>query len=261
MQLGLYIDIKNGPVLPNDQFDFIEENIQTLLVPEADEAVFRERLAIARAAGRPVLAANRLLPPDLRPVGPVIDEARLKRWGETVFRRAEEVGVKKIVWGSGASRRLSDDFPREKAREQFIRAVASFAPFAERHGVTIVIEPVCRTDSNFIMSLADGADIVHSVGHPNVRLLADNYHMDIEGEPASEIERFADILAHIHVSEIKRRAIPGTTDYDLRPYLRALKNAGYNGTLAIEPEWLDVNTEPARALSALRAQMADAGLN
>ncbi|HEY3898809.1 MAG TPA: sugar phosphate isomerase/epimerase family protein [Chthoniobacter sp.] len=261
MQLGLYIDIKNGPVLPNDQFDFIEENVQTLLVPEADESVFRERLAIVRALGRPVLVANRLLPADLRPVGPVIDEARLKRWGESVFRRAEEVGVKKIVWGSGASRRLSDDFPKEKAREQFIRAVASFAPFAERHGVTIVIEPVCRTDSNFIMSLAEGADIVQSVSHPNVRLLADNYHMDIEGEPATEIERFAGVLAHIHVSEIKSRAIPGTTDYDLRPYLRALKNAGYDGTLAIEPEWTDVNTEPARALSALRAQMADAGLN
>ena len=213
MKLGLYIDIKNGPVLPNDQFDFIEENVQTLLIPEADEAAFQERLAIVRSLGRPVLAANRLLPADLRPVGPVIDEARLKRWGETVFRRAEEVGVKRVVWGSGASRRLADaDFPREKAREQFIRAVASYAPFAERHGVTIVIEPVCRTDSNFIMSLADGADIVQAVGHPNVRLLADNYHMDIEGEPATEIERFADILEHVHVSEIKLACgIPGTT--------------------------------------------------
>jgi sugar phosphate isomerase/epimerase len=261
MKLGLYIDIKHGAVLPYDQFDFIEENVQTLLVPEADEAIFRERLAIVRSLGRPVLAANRLLPADLRPVGPVIDEARLQRWGKTVFRRAEEVGVQRVVWGSGASRRLADDFPRDRAREQFIRAVASFAPFAERHGVTIVIEPVCRTDSNFIRSLAEGADIVQAVGHPNVRLLADNYHMDIEGEPATEIERFANVLEHIHVSEIKRRAIPGTTDYDLRPYLRALKNAGYNGTLAIEPEWIDVNTEPARALTALRAQMADAGLN
>jgi sugar phosphate isomerase/epimerase len=261
MKLGLYIDIQHGSVLPNDQFDFIEENVQTLLVPEADEAAFQERLAIVRTLGRPVLAANRLLPADLRPVGPVVDEARLLKWGETVFRRAEQVGVKRIVWGSGASRRLVDDFPREKAREQFVRAVASFAPFAERHGVVIVVEPVCRTDSNFIRSLAEGADIVHAVAHPSVRLLADNYHMDIEGEPASEIERFASILEHVHVSEIKRRAIPGTTDYDLRPYLRALKNAGYNGTLAIEPEWLDVNTEPALALRNLRAQMADAGLN
>ena len=169
--------------------------------------------------------------------------------------------MKTIVWGSGGARRVPEGFAKEQAREQFLRAVTSYAPLAERHGVMIVIEPVCRVDSNFIMSLAEGADIVHSVGHPNVRLLADNFHMDVEGEPASEIERFADILEHVHVSEIKGRAIPGTTDYDLRPYLRALKNAGYNGNLAIEPEWKDVTTDPAKALAALRAQMADAGLN
>jgi sugar phosphate isomerase/epimerase len=156
---------------------------------------------------------------------------------------------------------VPDGFSKETAREQFLRAVSSYAPLAERHGVIIVIEPVCRVDSNFIMSLADGADIVNTVGHPNVRLLADNFHMDIEGEPPTEIERFASILEHIHVSEIKGRAIPGTTDYDLRPYLRALKNAGYNGRLAIEPEWKDVNTDPAKALVALRQQMADVGLN
>ena len=261
MQLGLYIDIKHGSVLPNDQFDFIEENVQTLLVPEADEAAFRERLAIVKSLGRPVTAANRLLPPDLKPIGPEVNEARLQKWGENVFRRAEEVGVKKIVWGSGVARRVPDGFSKEKAREQFIKAVASYAPLAERHGVIIVIEPVCRVDSNFIMSLAEGADIVHSVGHPNVQLLADNFHMDIEGEAPSEIERFANILEHVHVSEIKGRAIPGTTDYDLRPYLRALKKAGYDKTLAIEPEWKDVNTDPAKALAALRQQMADAGLN
>jgi len=261
MKLGLYIDISHGPVLPNDQFDFIEENVQTLLVPEADEAAFRERLAIVKSLARPVPSANRLLPPDLKPVGPAVDEARLLKWGETTFRRAEEMGVKLIVWGSGVARRVPEGFSHAEAREQFLRAVAAYAPMAERHGVMIVIEPVGRTDSNFIMSLADGADIVHSVGHPNVRLLADNFHMMIEDEPATEIERFGDILEHVHLSELKRRAVPGTFGDDLRPYLRALKNIGYNKSLLLEPEWTDVTTEPALGLRTLRAQMADVGLS
>ena len=261
MKFGLYIDIKHGSVLPNDQFDFIEENVQTLLVPEADEAAFRERHAIVRSLAKPVPSANRLLPPDLKPVGPAVDEARLQRWGENVFRRAEEVGVKTIVWGSGVARRIPKGFSREEAREQFLRAVTSYAPLAERHGVLIVIEPVARTDSNFISSLADGADIVHSVGHPSVRLLADNFHMAIEEEPAAEIERFKDILEHVHLSEIKRRGVPGTTQYDMRPYLQALKNIGYDKALVLEPEWTDVTTEPALGLRTLRAQMADVGLS
>lgn len=259
MQIGLYIDIQHGPVLPNEQFDFIEENVQTLLVPEAEEAVFRERLAIVRSLAKPVPSANRLLPPDLKPVGPAVDEARLQRWGETAFRRAEEMGVKTIVWGSGVARRIPKGFPREEAREQFLRAVTRFAPLAERHGVMIVIEPVARTDSNFIMSLADGADIVQAVSHPSVRLLADNFHMMIEDEPPTEIERFAGILEHVHLSELKRRAVPGTHGDDLRPYLRALKNIGYDKALVLEPEWTDVTTEPALGLRTLRAQMAEVG--
>jgi sugar phosphate isomerase/epimerase len=125
----------------------------------------------------------------------------------------------------------------------------------------IVIEPVARTDSNFIMSLADGADIVQSVGHASVRLLADNFHMMIENEPPSEIERFADILEHVHLSEIKRRAVPGTYGDDLRPYLQALKNIGYDKALVLEPEWTNVQTEPELGLRTLRQQMADVGLN
>ena len=169
--------------------------------------------------------------------------------------------MKTIVWGSGVARRIPQGFSRDEAREQFLRAVTSYAPLAERHGVLIVIEPVARTDSNFISSLADGADIVHSVGHPSVRLLADNFHMAIEEESPTEIERFKDILEHVHLSEIKRRGVPGTTSYDLRPYLQALKNIGYDKTLVLEPEWTDVTTEPALGLRTLRAQMADVGLS
>jgi len=261
MKIGLYIDIKHGAAFADQPFDFVEENVQTLLVPEKDEAAFRERLAIVRALKKPVLAANRLLPPDLKPIGPTVDEARLQRWGENVFRRAEEVGVKTIVWGSGVARRIPKGFPKEQAREQFLKAVTSYAPLAQRHGVTIVIEPVARTDSNFIMSLADGADIVHSVGHPSVRLLGDNFHMMIEDEPPSEIERFADILEHFHISEIKRRAVPGTYGDDFRPYLAALKKIGYDKSLVLEPEWTNVQTEPALGLKTLRQQMADVGWN
>jgi sugar phosphate isomerase/epimerase len=132
---------------------------------------------------------------------------------------------------------------------------------AERHGVTIVIEPVCRHDSNFIMSLADGARVVEAVGHPSVRLLADFWHMEVEGEPASEIERFAHLLDHVHLSEYGMdRAEPGRRGDDFRPYLRALKNAGYDKGLVIESNWRDVPGETRSGLAELRRQMAEVGL-
>jgi sugar phosphate isomerase/epimerase len=262
MKIGIYIDIQNDSLLTPGQYDFIEENVQTLLVPESEESVFQKRLDLARSISRPVKVANRLLPADLKCVGAVVDEERLLRWGQTVFRRAEQVGVDVIVWGSGASRKVADDFPKSQAREQFLRAVSKFAPIAQQHGVMIVIEPVCRHDSNFIMSLADGADIVHSVGHPSVRLLADFWHMQVEGEPATEIARFADILEHVHLSEYDmQRSVPGVHHDDFGPYLEAIKTARYNKGMVIESILKDVTAETSLGLRSLKKQMTETGLN
>lgn len=262
MNLGLYVDIEQGSVLPNEDFAFIEENVQTLLVPEASDETFAKRLAIVRKLEKPVYAANRFLPPDLRIVGPDVNSARLQRWAETTMARAEQVGLKILVWGSGATRKVPEGWSREKAREQFLEAVRMVAPLAERHGVTIVIEPVCRHDSNFIMSLADGADIVQTVNHPSVRLLADFWHMIHENEPPTEIERFASILEHVHLSELGLdRGEPGRRGDDLRAYLRALKNIGYEKGLVIEANWTDVPRETRSGLEHLRTQMRDVGLS
>ena len=261
MQLGIYADIEQARDLPNDQFDFIEENIQTLLVPEADEATFQKRLEIVRSLDKPVSAANRLLPADLHPIGPSVNEPRLHRWLETVMRRSEAVGVKTIVWGSGVSRRVPEGFSFDKAREQFDRAVAYAAPLAERHGVTIVIEPVARWDSNFIMSLADGARVVEAASHPSVKLLADFYHMEWEGEPATQMVRYKDILEHVHLSEFGMdRGQPGRAGTDLRTYLRALKESGYQKGLVIESFWKNLHDESRSGLAELRKQMRDVGL-
>ena len=262
MQLGLYAPIDEASVLPHGDFALLEENIQTLLVPESGESVFQDRLALARRSATPVTAANRYLPPDLRPIGPDVDQKRLDRWCETVMRRSEEVGVRTIVWGSGVSRRVPEGFSFDTARDQFTEAVGRAAPIAERHGVMIVIEPVCRHDSNFIMSLADGAEIVQRVGHPSVRLLADFYHMIIENEPASEIVRHAAILEHVHLSELgPDRGQPGRKGDDLRDYLRALRDAGYDKGLVIESFWNDLASESRSGLQNLREQMRDVGLS
>src|SRR4051794_41133804 len=262
MKLGLYASIDEAAALPHGEFEILEENIQTLLVPDSEESVFQERLALARKSGTPVTAANRYLPPDLRPIGPEVDLKRLDRWCETVMRRSEEVGVRTIVWGSGVSRRVPEGFSFDTARDQFTEAVGRAAPIAERHGVMIVIEPVCRHDSNFIMSLADGAEIVRRVGHPSVGLLADFYHMIIENEPASEIVRHAAILEHVHLSELgPDRGQPGRKGDDLREYLSALRDAGYEKGLVIESFWNDLASESRSGLQNLREQMRDVGLS
>ncbi len=259
MKIGLYTDLSTAPELPRDQVAFIEENLQTFLVPESDESVFEERLKLARAGGYQVPVVNRFLPADLKIVGPSVDKTRLLRWAQTAMRRAEIAGVKIVVWGSGAARRATDGFPIAAAVEQYVDAVRWVAPVAQEHGVLIVIEPLSRGDSNVVMSIAEGAQVVDAVASPAVGLLADTWHMMLEGEPVSELERFASRLAHVHTSELKQRAVPGTFGDDLRPYLSALRRGGYKGDIVVEPEWKNVHSESRLAVTTLRAQMTDAG--
>lgn len=259
MHLGLYADISNVDLLPIGSFDFLEENVQTLLVPESVESVFAERLHLVEEAGIPVYAANRYLPADLRITGPEVDEARLIRWAEVAMERAERAGVRIMVWGSGASRRLPDGWTYEQGHAQFVRAVTLTAPIAERHGVTLVIEPLSRGDSNFILSLAEGASIVEAVGHPSVRLLADIYHMLVEGESPAELTRWAPMLEHVHVAERAERGEPGRHEEDFRPWLEALHTGGYEKAVVIEAEWQDLAAESRSGLACLAGQMREVG--
>ena len=68
----------------------------------------------------PCTVANGFIPGDLKVVGESVDYDALTAYMETGFQRAKEIGVKKIVFGSGKARSFDEGFCPEKAKEQFI---------------------------------------------------------------------------------------------------------------------------------------------
>ena len=254
MQIGICVHPNKAVGLPGDAFDFIEVFVQNFLVPEKDEAEFKPNLDAARSAIKPVTSANGFLPADLKCVGPNLDEARLMRYAETAFHRAEQVGIGIIVFGSGGARRVPEGYPMEQAMDDFSRLLSRLAPIAQRHGVTLVVEPLNKAECNFINSLAEGAEAVERANHPNVQLLADYYHMLRENEPASEVVRFGKVIKHAHVAELAGRAFPGKSREDFRPFFQALAQANYTGKVAIECTWGDISLELESSARYLREQ-------
>src|SRR5438067_10172333 len=101
MQLGFCTDPATLATLSaRPECDFIEGHVVNFLTPEAPDADFAPRAAALRACGFPMPAANVLLPPALKVSGPEIDYARLDRYAATAFRRAKEIGMSLIVFGS-----------------------------------------------------------------------------------------------------------------------------------------------------------------
>jgi len=96
-------------------FDYLEAAVWRDLVPEQPDDVFLKALESFRSSPVPFLTANGFFPGDLRLTGPDADIPRAVRYAEKAFSRAEQIGIRKFVFGSGGARRIPDGFSRETA--------------------------------------------------------------------------------------------------------------------------------------------------
>jgi sugar phosphate isomerase/epimerase len=255
--IGVCTGFNNAGLLSGLGYSFIEEGVRGFLVPDKPEAEFLEKLEHARGAGLPVIACNSFLPGNMKSVGPDAVHDDILHFAETAFRRARMAGVKIIVFGSGGSRRLPENFSREKALSQFISLGKQMAPLAGEHGVTIVLEPLNRRECNFINSLEDGAEIVIAVDHENYMLLADIYHMKMDDEDPANIQRFGNLISHVHIAEKEGRAAPGTHGEDFSPWFRALARTGYEGCISVECRWDDMAAQAGPAFATITRQVTE----
>jgi sugar phosphate isomerase/epimerase len=261
MQLGLCTSLENSATARHAGFDFIEENVQNFLVPAESDDVFQAKLhAIQPAAALPVPAANCFLPGALKCVGPGVDRPRLLDYALTAFCRADQAGISRIVFGSGAARAIPDGFPPAEARVQVLSLLRELAPHAQAHGVTIVFECLNPRECNFFNRLAEGAALVAETDHPNVRLVADLYHMALSGDGPEEILAHGRWIDHVHIAETEGRTAPGIHGQDFGPYLRALAKIAYPGAISYECNWKDLAAEAPASVKNFRAQLAASGL-
>ncbi len=255
IQIGICTNFSNGEKMQQYGYKYIEESVSRLLIPTKSEEEFNKLLEEAANSPLPVKACNGFIPGNLKSVGPDAIHEEILQFAETAFQRAQRAGVEFIVFGSGGSRSVPDGFSREKARIQFIELGKKMAPIAQAYNVTIVLEPLCSTECNFINSVEEGGEIVHEINHPNFRLLADLYHMKMDDEGAESIVKYGKLIKHIHIAEKQDRAVPGTYNEDFRPYFNALKKIGYKGKISIEARWKDFDSQIPVAIKTINTQI------
>lgn len=148
---------------------------------------------------------------------------------------------------------IPEDEPREVAEARFLEGIRRIADHAAQLGVTLVLEPVNRYESNFVNSLVDGADVVKRVDRQNVRLMADVFHMNIEDASiAGSLESCRESLAYVHFADSNRRA-PGQGHLDFASLVATLRAIGYDGWVTVEIlPYPDPDTAALQAISYLR---------
>lgn len=256
MIYGVCTEPENAAVLADAGFEFVELHVQRHLKPEEDEAAFLPQLARIQAAALDCVAANCFIPAHLKITGPQADLDALARYVKVACERAQRAGIETIVFGSGGARTIPDSFDRQQAWEQLVDFGRMLGPVAERHGVTIAVEPLNRGESNVLNGVSEGARYVREVDHPSVRLLVDGYHWALERESAADmvgdIIAAGPLLCHAHIATYRTRLAPGAEACDFGPFFQALKGGGYDGRIAIEGKWDDLPSQAAGALAELK---------
>ncbi len=217
---------------------FLTENVGSFLVPDKADDVFAKNLERLKESPLPILACNSFIrPAHLHCVGPDANPDLVLEWADTSFRRLKQAGGKFIVFGSSGARKIPDGWTREKADPQFVELLKRMGPLAEAQGVTVVVEQLRAQECNYINRIGEGAAIIRQVGHPNVRLLADLYHMTAMGDTPADLQAAMDVVVHIEIAEKGKRTAPGVSGDDFRPWFRVLREAGYHGAISIEGKW------------------------
>lgn len=260
IRFGVCEGIDSAAELKEIGFDYMEGSVAGFLMPDASDEEWNVFLAKVKAAAFPVEACNCFIPGKFRLTGPAADHAPALEYAVRACRRADVMGVKTIVLGSGGARNVPEGFDIAKGRAQFIDFARELGKRIADCAVTIALEPLNRGESNILNSVADGITYVDEIDSPKIRLLADFYHMALENESAESIVKAGNRLVHCHVAEKARRMAPGIDGDDFTAQFAALKKIGFSGRVSCECAWpseaAEISAARVKALAILKGLTA-----
>ena len=255
-RLGMCLDLKRADLIKTSGGDFLEEGVQSLLVPDEDDGAFAKQLEALKACPLPVPVCNGFIRrKDLLCVGPAANHDEVIRNVTVSITRAAKAGVKTIVFGSSGTRRIPAGWDAARALDQFVAVLRRMGPIAADHGVVIAVEPLNAKECNFINRIGDVAAAVKGAGHPAIRGVADLYHMILGGDTPDDLRAAMEAVHHVEIADPTRnRALPAPGGQDFRGFFRVLREAGFAGTLSMEGHW--DNPDVPVAFAEIRRQWA-----
>ena len=139
-----------------------------------------------------------------------------------------------MVFGSPKQRSLLPGVSQEQAFDWAVETFRRVMPAVADCGVTICMEPLSPSETDFINTCADGSRLVGAVAHENFALHLDVKAMCSEQTPMTElIRRYAPTAGHFHANDANLRG-PGFGDIDFVPIFRELVAAGYDRWVSVE---------------------------
>jgi sugar phosphate isomerase/epimerase len=256
IEIGLSTQLDKLEAAQDLGFDYLEIIASAVAgLSDEDYVTLKERVKALRI---PIRAANSFIPGDIKLTGTDTDPARQLVYVKKCLDRLAAIGVRHVVFGSGKARQVPDGFDRDKAFAQLVEFGRLAAREGERVGITIVLEPLRKQESNIMNTAKEGLTLVRAVDHPYFRLLVDFYHLSEEREDPAVILEAGALLKHTHIANPAGRVFPAKADEAAyAPFFANLAAIGYAGGISIEARSENLAQDSPVAIALLRKLAQD----
>lgn len=163
---------------------------------------------------------------------------------------AQVLGVNRVNCLVG---KRSADHSDEAHRQTLIENLRFAATELAKHGIELVIEPINHFDiPGFFLNRTEQAiSVIDEVGHPNIRVQFDIYHVQREeGEITGTFHKYKDRITHIQIADNPGRHQPGTGEINFPFLFREIDASAY-------PGWIGLEYIPSQETSASFGWMKD----
>lgn len=170
-----------------------------------------------------------------------LDAAALRetfQFYKVIFHKMELAGVRDL--GGALYSYWPVDFRAPLDKEgDFARSVENMkklADMAADSGITLNMEALNRFEGYLINTCQEDIQYVEAVDKPNVKVMLDSFHMNIEEDSLPDaIRQAGSLLGHFHVGEANRRPPRAHSRLDWKGIGEALHEIGYSGSVVMEP--------------------------
>ncbi|MBL8857638.1 MAG: TIM barrel protein [Planctomycetes bacterium] len=148
---------------------------------------------------------------------------------------AARLGTKMILVVAGNDQ---PGMTKAQMHQHVIDGLKRAVPIAEKHAVTLILEPMnVRVDhkGHCLYGSPDAIRIIEAVGSPHVKLCWDLYHMQIsEGDLCGRMKDGFEHIAYFQLADHPGRNDPGTGEVSYRRVMKEAYDLGYRGWIGLE---------------------------
>lgn len=203
-----------------------------------DEHYFRELRSAAQANGMILTGGYGPRPEHNLASTDEIAVERAFQFYDDIFRKMELAGIDRL--GGALYSYWPVDFhkPMDKPGdwERSVQRMQRLADLAADRGICLEMEVLNRFEGYLLNECTECVDYVRAVDRPNVRVMLDTFHMNIEEDSITDaIRQAGPLLGHFHVGEANRRCPGPGGRFDWSEIGRTLHQIGYDGYVVMEP--------------------------